>query len=321
MGEIEIAGKDALAAVQHITSNDASKLQVGQAQYSGLMTPEGTFVDDVLVYRFGRALPARRQRRQHRQGPRLDRRAGSSRSATSPSSTPAIALRADRAPGAGWPAVLQTLTGVDLAAIKYYWFAHGEVAGVRGTISRTGYTGEDGFEIFVPPQQAEARVGCAARRRQGHGSIPCGLGARDTLRLEAGMRLYGNDMDDTTTVLEADLNWIVGWKKARRSSAPTCCGRRRRGRRAQARRLRDDRPRIARHGHAVLHDGQAGRRRDQRHADAVPEEGHRHGVRAGGADRAGHRVRDRHPRPPRQGARRADAVLQATEELTMYPPT
>ena len=120
--------------------------------------------------------------------------------------------------------ILQSLTGVDLSAIKYYWFAHGEIAGIRGTVSRTGYTGEDGFEVFVPPAMAPRLWDAMLDGRQDRpASIPCGLGARDTLRLEAAMRLYGNDIDDTTTVLEADLNWIVGWKKPS-SSATSRCG-------------------------------------------------------------------------------------------------
>src|SRR5213595_2079713 len=109
--------------------------------------------------------------------------------------------------------VVQSLTGVDLAGVKYYWFAHGEVASVRGTISRTGYTGEDGFEIFVPPQSADRVWQAILESGRDAGIVPCGLGARDTLRLEASMRLYGNDIDETTTPLEADLAWIVGWKK------------------------------------------------------------------------------------------------------------
>src|SRR5262249_34885974 len=121
------------------------------------------------------------------------------------------ALIALQGPAAG--GVLQTLTGVELASIKYYWFAHGEVANVRATISRTGYTGEDGFEIFVPPQSADRVWQALLESGRAAGVIPCGLGARDTLRLEASMRLYGNDIDDTTTALEADLNWIVAWKK------------------------------------------------------------------------------------------------------------
>jgi aminomethyltransferase len=109
--------------------------------------------------------------------------------------------------------VLQTLTGVNLAEIKYYWFTTGEVAGVAGTISRTGYTGEDGFEVFVPPAAADRVWAAILQAGKSAGVVPAGLGARDTLRLEAAMRLYGNDIDETTTVLEADLGWIVGWKK------------------------------------------------------------------------------------------------------------
>ncbi len=109
--------------------------------------------------------------------------------------------------------VLQPLTGVELGAMKYYSFAPGEVAGALATISRTGYTGEDGFEMFVPPQSADRVWLAILEAGKAHAVIPCGLGARDTLRLEASMRLYGNDIDENTTVLEADLGWIVGWKK------------------------------------------------------------------------------------------------------------
>ena len=109
--------------------------------------------------------------------------------------------------------VLQPLTGVELEDLKYYWFAHGEVANARATISRTGYTGEDGFEIFVPPNMADRVWQALLESGRSADVIPCGLGARDTLRLEAGMRLYGNDIDESTTVLEADLGWTIGWKK------------------------------------------------------------------------------------------------------------
>src|SRR5207245_1548222 len=109
--------------------------------------------------------------------------------------------------------VLQSLTGVNLGAIKYYWFATGEVANVKATISRTGYTGEDGFEVFAPPSAAERVWDAMLQAGEGAGVVPAGLGARDTLRLEAAMRLYGKDRDDTTTVLEADVGRIVGWTK------------------------------------------------------------------------------------------------------------
>src|SRR6185436_6171475 len=106
--------------------------------------------------------------------------------------------------------VLQPLTGVELADIKPYWFAYGEVANARATIARTGYTGEDGFEIFVPPNMADRVWQALLESGRPADVVPVGLGARDTLRLEASMRLYGNDIDETTTPLEADLGWIVG---------------------------------------------------------------------------------------------------------------
>jgi glycine cleavage system T protein (aminomethyltransferase) len=213
MGEIEIAGKDALAAVQRISSNDASRLQVGQAQYSGLLTPKGTFVDDLLVYRLGPShfllvvnagnIPTDYAWIAEQIAPAGD--------AVAVDASARYALLALQGPAAA--EVLQPLTGVDLASMKYYWFAHGEVASVRATISRTGYTGEDGFEIFVPPASADRVWQAILESGRAADVVPCGLGARDTLRLEASMRLYGNDIDDSTTALEADLNWIVGWKK------------------------------------------------------------------------------------------------------------
>jgi glycine cleavage system T protein (aminomethyltransferase) len=213
MGEIEIAGKDALAAVQRISSNDASKLQVGQAQYSGLLTPAGTFVDDLLVYRLA---PSHFMLVVNAGGIAADyawiaehiKPAGDAVAVDASSRYALIAIQGPTA-----PSVLQPLTGVDLGSIKYYWFAHGEVANVRVTISRTGYTGEDGFEIFVPPQSADRVWLALVDAGKSVDLIPCGLGARDTLRLEASMRLHGNDIDETTTALEADLGWIVGWKK------------------------------------------------------------------------------------------------------------
>ena len=110
-------------------------------------------------------------------------------------------------------ATLAKLTSLDLAAMKYYWFGTGEVAGVLATVSRTGYTGEDGFEIAVPPQAAPKVWQALLEAGREFDAVPAGLGARDTLRLEAAMRLYGNDIDETTTAVEADLGWIVGWNK------------------------------------------------------------------------------------------------------------
>ena len=213
MGEIEIAGKDALAAVQRISSNDASKLQVGQAQYSGLMTPQGTFVDDLLVYRLApeHFLLVVNAGHIEKDYAWIVEHIAPAGGVVAVNASARYALLAVQGPEA--LPIVQSLTGVELAGMKYYWFAHGEVANVRATISRTGYTGEDGFEIFVPPQSADRVWQAIVEAGQSVELVPCGLGARDTLRLEAGMRLHGNDIDDTTTAVEADLNWIVGWKK------------------------------------------------------------------------------------------------------------
>src|SRR5437867_8242464 len=213
MGEIEVAGKDALAAVQRVSSNDASKLQVGQAQYSGLLTPQGTFVDDLLVYRlaaehFLLVVNAGNIEKDYAWIPEQIKPAGDAVAVNASSRYALLAVQGPEALG-----IVQSLTAVELSPIKYCWFAHGEVANVRATISRTGYTGEDGFEIFVPPQSADKVWLALLDSGKDADVIPCGLGARDTLRLEAGMRLHGNDIDETTTALEADLNWIVGWKK------------------------------------------------------------------------------------------------------------
>src|SRR6186713_1146581 len=214
MGEIEIAGADALKAVQHLTSNDAGRLSNSQIQYSALTTPQGTFVDDVLTYKladdhFMLVVNASNIVKDFHWIAEHVKEVGGDAAAVNTSSR--YALLALQGPAAR--DILQSLTGVDLSAIKYYWFATGEVAGVRVTISRTGYTGEDGFEVFVPPNAAERVWDAILQAGKGAGVVPAGLGARDTLRLEAAMRLYGNDMDETTTVLEADLGWIVGWKK------------------------------------------------------------------------------------------------------------
>ena len=211
MGEIEIGGGDALAAVQLISSNDASRLQVGQAHYAALTTPEGTFVDDMLVYRmapshFMLVVNASNIEKDYHWIAGQIPAAGQAAVVDASSRYALIAVQ-----GPAAREVLQPLTGIDLGSIKYYWFSHGEVASARATVSRTGYTGEDGYEIFVPPNMADRVWQALLEAGRGADVIPCGLAARDTLRLEAAMRLYGNDIDETTTVLEADLGWTVGW--------------------------------------------------------------------------------------------------------------
>jgi aminomethyltransferase len=213
MGEIELAGKDALTAVQKISANDAAKLSIGQAQYSALTTPAGTFVDDLIVYRLAKehymlVVNAGNIEKAYKWIGEHARPVGDVAVVNSSSR---YALLAVQGPAAA--SIVQGLTTVDLASITYYWFAHGEVAGVRSIISRTGYTGEDGFELFIPPASAERVWNAILEAGAEAGIVPVGLGARDTLRLEAGMHLSGQDIDETTTVLEAGLGWIVGWKK------------------------------------------------------------------------------------------------------------
>jgi aminomethyltransferase len=256
MGEIEVAGADALAVVQHLTSNDASRLAVGQVQYSALTTDRGTFVDDVLVYRMADehymfVVNAGNILQDHEWIGSHAKSAGGDVAVVNSSSR--YALLALQGPVA--ERVLQTLTAVDLTAIRYYWHAAGEVAGVRAIVSRTGYTGEDGFEVFVPPAQADRVWQAILEAGRGAGVQPCGLGARDTLRLEAAMRLCGSDMDDQTTVLEAGLGWIVGWKKADFLGADRLREQKANGltRRLVPFEVKDRA--IARHGHAVVRDG------------------------------------------------------------------
>lgn len=213
MGEVEIAGADALAAVQSFSSNDAARLQVGQIQYSALTTPEGTFVDDILVYRLAddHFLLVLNAANIPKDVAWIRRQLAGFDDAVMVDASARYALLALQGPVAA--EVLQPLTGVELDELKYYRFANGEVASVRSTISRTGYTGEDGFELFVPPAQAPRVWQALLEAGRDAGVVPAGLGARDTLRLEAAMRLYGNDMDETTTVVEAGLGWVVGWNK------------------------------------------------------------------------------------------------------------
>lgn len=253
MGEIEIAGADALAAVQQLTTNDASRLSIGQAQYSALTTPDGTFVDDILVYRLGDdhfmlVVNASSITTDYQWITEHTQAMGGDVAVVNASSR--YALVALQGPAA--EEVLQPLATVDLATVKYYWSTTGEVAGVRATISRTGYTGEDGFEIFVPPAYADRLWDALTTAGTAAGIRPCGLGARDTLRLEAGMRLCGSDMDSSVTVLEADLEWIVSWDKPPFVGRDRLADQKARGvsRRLVAFEMIDRG--IARHGHPVM---------------------------------------------------------------------
>lgn len=257
MGQIEMAGPQALAVVQSLTCNDASKLAIGQIQYSALTTPTGGFVDDILTYRiaddhFMLVVNAANIVKDFEWIQNNTRQRGGDVAVVNSSSRYAlIAIQGPEAQG-----ILQKLTEIDLSAIKYYWFTNGEVAGQRGMVSRTGYTGEDGFEVFVPPASAEKVWNGLLAAGADNGIKPAGLGARDTLRLEAAMRLCGSDMDENTTVVEAGLSWIVGWQKEAFNGRNVLMTQKAGSleRRLTAFEMVDQG--IARHGHAVVADGQ-----------------------------------------------------------------
>lgn len=206
MGEIEVRGPAALDLVQWVTCNNAAKLADGQAQYSGLMTPQGTFVDDLLVHKLSDThyllcVNAGNQDRDYDHV--LAHNKFDARTENAGARYSQLAIQGPRAKD-----VLQQLTKVDLAPIRYYHFTHGKVDGVECIIARTGYTGEDGFEIYFHPEHSVKLWDRLLDAGQAAGMIACGLGARNTLRMEAGMCLYGHEIDDTTTPWEANLGWI-----------------------------------------------------------------------------------------------------------------
>jgi aminomethyltransferase len=204
MGELTVNGPDALTLLQRATCNDVSKLANGRAQYNGLLYPTAGFVDDILIYQnstdnFFIVVNASNTDKDYEwiadcaKGMDVEVRNVSADYAQ-------LALQGPEA-----ERLLQPLTDVALGGMKYYHFGTGNVDGIPAIVSRTGYTGEDGFEIYVAPSDGPRIM----RKLIEAGAKPCGLGARDTLRLEAKMALYGNDIDETTTPLEADLGWIV----------------------------------------------------------------------------------------------------------------
>ncbi len=210
MGEIEIRGKNALQLVQHMTINDAASLAVGQVQYSAMCYEDGGIVDDLLVYRFTDhyLLVVNASNKDKDLQWILDHPLKGSTVKDISEKITQIAVQGKNA-----EQTLQKLTTINLAAIEYYWFTEGSLASVAMLISRTGYTGEPGFELYFENKYAEQvweKVFAAGKEFQ---IEPIGLGARDSLRLEKRMCLYGNDIDQTTNPLEAGLGWITKLEK------------------------------------------------------------------------------------------------------------
>ena len=214
MGEIEVRGPDAEKLVNYVSTNNASKLKVGQAQYSGLLYEHGGFVDDILVHKvsdthFFICVNASNQWKDH-EHIELAKLKGNFQAEVEFASDryAQLAIQGPRA-----LETLQKLTSTDLSAIKYYWFADGQVLKHPARIARTGYTGEDGFEIYVAPEVSAECWNAILQAGEEFGILPCGLGARNTLRLEAKMALYGHEITATINPFEADLAWIVKMDK------------------------------------------------------------------------------------------------------------
>ena len=212
MGEFLVEGPDALSFLQRLTSNDVAKLEVGRCHYSAMLTPRGTFVDDLLVYRLGLqkyflVVNAGNTPKDFDHALSLSK---GFRVTIEDRSTD-YALLALQGPRA--QEVLVPMVAANLPAIPYYGFIETEVSGARAVVSRTGYTGENGFEIYCEPGEAPRLFREILNAGRTFNVLACGLGARDTLRLEAKMALYGNDIDDTVTPFEADLAWIVKMDK------------------------------------------------------------------------------------------------------------
>jgi len=206
MGEFRVTGDKALDLIQKVTINDASKLEIGQVQYSAMCYPDGGMVDDLLVYRF----------EDHYMlvvnAANLDKdynwiKENMIDGATLENISDDITLLAVQGPKS--LELVQELTDTDLSVIKFYWFTQGKVAGAPMIISRTGYTGELGFELYMTTEYSDQVMNALLEKGEKYGLKPIGLGARDTLRLEKKMALYGNDISKDTNPLEATLGWIT----------------------------------------------------------------------------------------------------------------
>jgi glycine cleavage system T protein (aminomethyltransferase) len=255
MGEFEVEGPHALADLQWLTTNDVARLDVGQVQYSLLCDPDAGIVDDLTVYRVG-----------------SERFMLTVNAGTTESDWAWLMGQSARHHGAAWrdissdtaliavqgpkaEALVGRLTDADVTALGYYHFAYGRVAGVSALISRTGYTGEDGFELYAPAAEAERLWTALAEAGRADGVAPIGLGARDTLRLEMRYPLYGNDIDRTTNPLEAGLGWVVKPDKGDFIGRQTIESIRAAGLRRRLVGLEMVERAVPRHGYPVLADG------------------------------------------------------------------
>jgi aminomethyltransferase len=253
MGEFEVRGERALEFVQHVTTNDVSRLEAGQAQYSTLLGDAGTMLDDLLVYRFpDRYMLVVNASNRAKDFARVRAFAADFGVELRDASdeTALLALQGPRAEG-----ILSALTDADLGAIRYYHFAEGRVDGRAAVISRTGYTGEDGFELYLANDDAVPVWRRLLEAGRSEGLVPAGLGARDSLRLEMGYALYGNDLDESRTPLEAGLGWVVKLDKGDFLGRDALVRQREQGVRERLAGFRLRERGFPRHGYPVLVDG------------------------------------------------------------------
>ncbi|MCG3118360.1 MAG: Aminomethyltransferase [bacterium] len=254
MGEFEVRGQGALDFLQRVTINDVSKLAIYQAQYSAICYPDGGIVDDVIVYRWpDHYMLVVNASNIEKDFNWLQQHAAADVALIDKSNDYSLLA----VQGRNAQATLQKIASRNLAEIKYYWFASGEIAGVPAFISRTGYTGEDGFEVGCPPPHAEKVWNAIFTAGKEFGIEPIGLGARDTLRLEMKYCLYGNDIDQTTNPLEAGLGWITKLDKGDFISRNVMIKMKAGGIPRKLVGFEIDGKNIARHGYPILKDGAA----------------------------------------------------------------
>jgi aminomethyltransferase len=253
MGEFEIAGPGALAVLQRLTTNDVSALAVGQVQYSLLCYPDGGIVDDLTLYRLGadRFMMTVNAANIDKDWAWVTGQGrGEARWENISSETGLLAVQGPRA-----ESLVGRLADVDVPAIGYYRFVRGRVAGIAAIISRTGYTGEDGFELYVDAGDTERLWNALLEAGKADGLAPVGLGARDTLRLEMKYALYGNDIDQTTNPIEAGLGWVVKLAKGDFIGRPVIEKVKAEGPRRKLVGFEMVDRAVARHGYRVLKDG------------------------------------------------------------------
>jgi aminomethyltransferase len=254
MGELEVRGNEALALAQYAMTNDVSKLEIGQAQYSMFCREDGGAIDDCVVYRFDdHYMIVVNASNREKDRDWLEDLAGRFDVDVIDRSDE-IGLLAIQGPLA--QSIVSKLTDADLESIAYYHYREGDVAGIPTIISRTGYTGEDGFELYVPAGDAAALWRALIDAGKSDGLIPAGLGARDSLRLEMGYALYGNDLDENHSPLEAGLGWIVKLDKGDFVGSEALARLKQKGVREKLVGFMLGERGFPRHGYAVLLDGE-----------------------------------------------------------------